>query len=80
LLTSILGTRAKVGAAAAIVKVCWTMGAVAQVGSPAWLPSTEQRPGASKRTMPAEIEQIAVLAALMLKVTGRPDPAVAVGV
>ena len=48
---------------------------------PGWLASTMQLPGvAGKETIPVEIEQSEVLDPSMVKATGKPEVAVAVGV
>jgi len=48
---------------------------------PAWLASIVQLPAAVKVTTPLEsIEQLALVVESMVKVTGRPELAIAVGV
>ena len=68
------------GAAEATVKVCWTWGAALKLELPAWLASIVQLPAAVKLTTPPEMEQLAEVVESMVKVTGSPELAVAVGV
>jgi len=60
---------------------CWTWGAAFQLVLPAWLASTTQVPAPAKLTTPAEIEHAPeVLEPSIVKLTVRPEVAVAVGV
>ena len=59
---------------------CCTWGAGAYVALPAWFASTTQVPEALNMTTPPLIEHTLVELASMVKLTGSPDVAVAVGV
>ena len=64
-----------------IVIDCSTWGAAFQLVLPAWLASTTQVPAPVKLTTPAEIEHAPeVLEPSIVKLTVRPEVAVAVGV
>ena len=62
------------------MKVCWTWVAALKFELPAWLASIAQLPAAVKLTTPPEMEQLALVVESMVKVTGSPELAVAVGV